>query len=133
MGKDMRKLLLGLLVWKYYRLLMHELVEVREVLGEGWEERRRNLAGVEEKYFPVLDGLYRLARLMRRDAEALTAAEEGDEMITTPWGEFVEEERAETRRLAVEGVEVGEGDEAIAKQAEGDGGVRWWRRLRQKR
>ena len=78
-----KEVVTGVLVWKYYRLLMCELEKVREELGEGWQGRRRNLQGVEERYYPVLDGVYKLARAMRSDAEALMEVEERELEIET--------------------------------------------------
>lgn len=62
----------GLLIRRYQDVLMDRLDEAVKWLGDDWKDKRVNRAsGLEEDFVPVLDDLYRLARLMRLDADKL--------------------------------------------------------------
>lgn len=70
-GKDPSAMMAGLLMRRFHNAYLDELKAVREALGEDWVKIRRNRNGRSERYFPVLDGLYKLTREMDECGEAL--------------------------------------------------------------
>lgn len=63
---------MGLLLGRFHSAFLDELKAVREELGEDWVDIRRNGKGRAERYYPVLDGLYKLTRELGECADAMT-------------------------------------------------------------
>jgi hypothetical protein len=74
--KNESSLLAGVVLRRVYGELMDELERVKGELGPEWEAERWNRAGRRERFYPVLDGLYKLARGLREDGEVLINATE---------------------------------------------------------
>lgn len=77
--------LAGLLLQRMQRAYLDELKAVRETLGEDWVGIRRNRNGKAERYYPVLDGLYKLTRELGECAAVLQGEERGEDTARSGW------------------------------------------------